>query len=711
MIRTLVCLAAGLGLLAPGAAANQKDEFSKAISLSIDNRIQANLEILPQYTAGDGWPTAIGILQDILDSPDDCFVPVQRAGATLWVGARAEALRQLAALPKEGQAVYALLANPPAKEMLDQTRRLGDWRRLAEIARRYPFTPSGLTAVRQLGLQQLDRGDATQAARWFDLWLRRDTHWQDDGAGALAAWLAYSRSGRSASAAEVWKQLQTRHPGGVTLGQRKVALAALKKQFDVLPAIAAPPGGWWVFGGSGTRTGVDLKVPALQAALWNVTTVNNATARALFDNSVRLQEARPQPVVPGSFPIFVDDKVVVRTADGIQAISAQTGKTLWEAPFPRSLERLFTDDAARQHLVALAMSYQTLHPHILLENSNLGCLSCDGQRIYAVDDIPLLPFVSKYARNRVGMDFALHGIGVTTDRSTLRALDVASGEVLWETPGAAADGPMLFLGPPLPVQGKLYGVAEQNGALVLIGLEAQTGKLIMRQRLAVPQNRLAQDGGRRLQALHVSHDRGILVCPTGGGAVVAYDLVGGGLLWAHAYRDKPLKHGPRLKGIRPATELEIESIPNLRSPWQVTAPILQGGKVLHAAVDSPVLECLNLEDGALLWKADRVLDDLYLAGVHQGVVLVVGRKQCRGLRWQDGQEIWRTKTPAPSGQGLFADGTYWLPVKAGLARIDVLLGTVGDAMPLPTPGNLIIADGQLISQSVTAVASFGKKEE
>src|SRR5262249_26043050 len=143
-------------------------------------------------------------------------------------------------------------------------------------------------------------------------------------------------------------------------------------------------------------------------------------------------------------------------------------------------------------------------------------------------------------------------------------------------------------------------VAEYKGDLCLYCIEPSTGKLRWRQRLGSPQYQITNDGGRRLQAVHVSYDQGILLCPTNGGAVLAYDLHTSSLLWAHAYRNKSVWNGAKLKGLRPAKELEIESIPNLRNQLQVSAPVVCKDRVVVASCDSPVVECLRLSDGALL---------------------------------------------------------------------------------------------------------------
>jgi outer membrane protein assembly factor BamB len=702
-----------------------QDGFSKAITLVQDARIQSNLGILPQYTGADGWPTAIGILQNILDADEDCFVPSERNGpdgkpVTVWVGARAEVLRLLAELPKEGRETYTLINNPRAKEELDLVRKEGNWRQLEKVAHRYPLTRAGLEASKLLGLHYLDRGNWFEAARWLELWLRRDPGWKDDGPVVCAAWLAFQRTQQSGLADMVLKTLQTKYANGVVLDNRKVSLAALRKQFE--PSLAAKTfsQGWWLYGGSATRSAAAAKMPALEGAHWQAATVQDTAARALLENAVSLQQARSRCVLSGSFPITVGERLIYRAADGIHAVSLQTGKPVWDVTLPLSLERLFGDSATRRLVETWVGGYLSIHPHVLLGNSTLGCLSSDGQRVYVVDDLPVLPFASRYTIP-IGRpaDTRLPG-------SQLKALNASTGETVWETgnPGLRdkARGALddcQFLGPPLPVQGKLYCLAEQRDALVLLGLEATTGQVLLHQRLAIPQNRVALDGGRRLQALHISHDRGMLICPTNAGAVLAYDLVTGNLAWAHAYRAKPLVHGPRLKGLRTARELEVESIPNMRSPWQVTAPVIHQGKVLHAAADSPVVECLSLDQGIPLWKSERVSDDLYLAGVHEGVVLVVGRKQCRGLRLEDGKELWRRPTGTPSGQGIFAGGAYWLPVKGagpaqiGLTRIDVAQGIVAEPVALPgndTPGNLVVAEGELISQSATGIAIYGSQK-
>ena len=74
----------------------------------------------------------------------------------------------------------------------------------------------------------------------------------------------------------------------------------------------------------------------------------------------------------------------------------------------------------------------------------------------------------------------------------------------------------------------------------------------------------------------------------------------------------------------------------------------------------------------------------------------------------------------PSGQGVFAGGAYWLPLQgetkgkaACVAQLDVVGGEVKARAALPdnqVPGNLVVVDGLLLSQTPLGVAGFGPQE-
>jgi outer membrane protein assembly factor BamB len=145
------------------------------------------------------------------------------------------------------------------------------------------------------------------------------------------------------------------------------------------------------------------------------------------------------------------------------------------------------------------------------------------------------------------------------------------------------------------------------------------------------------------------------------------------------------------------------------------------GRVVFTAPDEPSVHCLSLRDGSLLWKAERATDDLYVAGVVAGRVLLVGRQACRALDLANGKQLWRLDTGLPSGRGVAVGGVYYLPVReAGKEKepavyaIDVARGVVVTRARPPgkeAPGNLLFGPrGEVVSQTATAVTAYAGKD-
>src|SRR5207244_3349735 len=101
---------------------------------------------------------------------------------------------------------------------------------LAEIVRRFRYTPSGETALSLLAGYYLDRGQAQQAARRYADLLRLTPADKQSIGTLVRAAAAFRGAGDAASADKVWQALQARASGGkVRLGGRDVALADLDK--------------------------------------------------------------------------------------------------------------------------------------------------------------------------------------------------------------------------------------------------------------------------------------------------------------------------------------------------------------------------------------------------------------------------------------------------------------------------------------------------
>src|SRR5581483_11237715 len=108
---------------------------------------------------------------------------------------------------------------------------------------------------------------------------------------------------------------------------------------------------------------------------------------------------------------------------------------------------------------------------------------------------------------------------------------------------------------------------------------------------------------------------------------------------------------------------QLAQMQHISSEWKCSAPVIQDGKVVFTAADGASVYCLNLRDGTPLWKAPRN-DDLYLAGVFDGRVLLVGKQNCRALSLADGKPLWTREVGMPSGYGTASNNVYYLPLKA-----------------------------------------------
>ena len=173
-----------------------------------------------------------------------------------------------------------------------------------------------------------------------------------------------------------------------------------------------------------------------------------------------------------------------------------------------------------------------------------------------------------------------------------------------------------FLGPPLPLAGKLYVLLEKNTELRLVCLDPsklvsyefmnkdgkmvpdQCPELVWQQSLGTANERLPTYSLRRLNASNLAYADGILVCPTNAGVILGVDLLSHSLVWAHSYRDgvQPVQddmpmmfRGGRFRGGFPNNGGSLSP-----ERWRPSAPIIQDGKVVFTAYDGGEAHCLNL---------------------------------------------------------------------------------------------------------------------
>jgi outer membrane protein assembly factor BamB len=480
--------------------------------------------------------------------------------------------------------------------------------------------------------------------------------------------------------------------------------------------------------------------------------------------------------------------IVYKNYYGVMAIDARTGELEWASPSSYSLERMFIP--GRRHTWDTTSEwldhYLRQYPQLVFENSTVNTLSTDGRFVYAIEDLavppkevarprpvrprkPALPWkeldfreirtapcfypqmvwanspiVWTYAppAEQIGFSDYATEIQDSIHHSRLLALSLPrDGALAWEwgseEKGALAD--CYFLGPPLPLDGPLYVIIETKQHLCLACIDTVSGDqrpgprvLSMRPLIRVG-TALAYDPIRRIQAVHLAYRDGILVCPTNNGVVLGYDLLGERLAWAYPYvrkSDPPA----RLDRLGRPLELklgEILTFPRPPSPpnhhhWKVTAPTIAKDKVVFTPPDDSSIYCLNLTDGSLQWSHQKKSEDLYLGGVAEDTVLIVGMKSVYARSISTGEVLWTLETGLPSGQGILVGRVFYVPIQKGtrtnqpeICAIDWKNGQViahhqtkprtPGGKDFEVPGNLFFVDDSLLTVTPWEIVSYRQK--
>ncbi|GIW79546.1 MAG: hypothetical protein KatS3mg105_1353 [Gemmatales bacterium] len=723
-------------------------EFTDAITLPPSRKAQLMLEAAQDLIQEKNWTDAIYVLQQLLEIKEDAFIRTKR-NSTERISVRIHANRLMGSLPKEAKEVYETLHGERARQMLTQAKENGDINLLALVEQRFRYTSSGSEAAKLLATYYLDRGQPVRAALQFERLLQRQDV-EIEPLTLLKASIAFRWVGKEDLARTTWERLARVSPNGLKLSGRNLSLADLEKAVAALPkgVETFSTRGISLFRGNSHRNAIgDGDIPYLDEIAWKQPMLPpyNSEVNKHISLAIAKQEQKQLPVLPAFFPVVAENVdfpgdddpeptslLIYRNHSGIQALNMKDGKLAWEQVSDLSLDRLSRSGRSteRMPLTQWLPNFVNNQSHnVLIENSLLGTLSSDDRMVYAIDDLAIPPhpvWLRSHANWRNKPQKEIYGkLTDAIHHNRLQAIEIRTGKAKWELGGmderAGEFAESFFLGPPLPLAGKLYILNEKrNGELRLICLQPPTKefgepKVEWMQTLAHMREPLLESPARRLHAVHLAYRDGILVCPTNAGAVLGVDLLTHSLVWAHSYRERAAAAGDETDQLK---RLRIQYAVNTYPvSWKNCAPVIQGDKVFVTAPDAESLHCLNLHDGRLLWKANRG-DDLYLAGVFDDKVVLVGRHVCRALDANNGKLVWSVETGLPSGQGVATGGLYFLPLKSSprsnqteVCAIDLASGHIvararrrsGDGI---TPGNLLFHNGVLVSQSLAEVAAF-----
>ncbi len=731
--------------------ANRPDsngELAENVFLPAERTVLRRLATARDLIKQKRYGEAVHYLGAILDGPEDYFFQPDKDGP-IYRSLKVEAQRLIGQMPPSGHELYQLQFGMRAERTLAEVVSTGDPAGLAEVSRRFFHTRSGYEATLLLGIDHLDHGRPLAGALTLQrlrVALRGDDRFEPTLSLALAT--CWIRAGMPDKAEDVLLGLK-RQKGDLAIqvaGRRVPLFSNDGEALSWLAELIGPQGVahpakadcWAMFRGNASRNATTSGSPPLLNVRWRIPATDDAALQGILRQLRQMYEDQGISTLPGLHPLVVDDVVLMRTSRDLLAVDFVTGKRLWEVPEDDALEESLGSAGLgslllRSHYFAAVLGFR------MWDDAAYGTMSSDGRLVFTIEDLGI--GIGGISPQQMVMVIGGRARG-TKGRKThnrLAAHDIHTGKLKWHLGGPAdqfalREAGAFFLGPPLPLMGRLYVLAEINGEIRLLALDAETGDLCWSQQLAVVSRNILADPVRRLAGASPSYAEGILVCPTSAGAVVAVDLATRSLLWGYRYR---VLKAPRHHVNFVALRMGGRSGPLER--WVDATASVVDGCVLVTPPDSDSLHCLNLIDGTPRWTYPRQ-DGLYVACAHQGNVVLVGRRQVRALSLSEvdtskvkaaqttegktekevtvtrpklawgGRTVELPEGSTPSGRGFYGGGHYFIPLStAEVVAVDLRAGKVSHVSRSRkgiVPGNLICYKGKVLSQGFDSLDIF-----
>ena len=695
------------------AASDSADD--NGVFLPTDRARERQLDRARRLVDAGGWTDAAALIDELLADDRDAFVQGGTVGATRR-SIRNEVTRLLESMPQPGREAYALLCRSRAERALAEALGRADSAAVVAVARRWFNTPAGRKAALVTAFESLEAGEPLVAAVWIERLAASAEAATFEPTLTLMRAAASRRAGEPA-AADPPRLAGARAAGPVRVGGRDVLLSQDQGGDDWLGAFDAQgtapsrsAGDWLMPRGDAARNAIVEAAGPLLVPRYRVPLTRHPEESRLLEKRRRGIAAGGGFAMPAATPLAIDGTLVAHTQFGILAIDFETGKRLWLASAVPPASAASSIDGGPEPALAR-----------VFDDATSGGLSSDGRHVFAVESHP--DALTAPPAGVLEARFGRGDGGGWRGGNTLTAYEVAGkGAVRWRLPAVdpGAAPTTWYMGAPLVMGDELFVLVEEGGQLRLDVLEASSGTVRWSQPLADLDERQSaanpESFARRLAGLTPAYAAGVLVCPLGGGAVVAVDVANRTLLWAHHYpvstaaaAEMPPGLG-RLRGIAEGREEETSS------RRHESMPVIAGGRVLLAAYDSEELICLGLRDGVAAWR-EPVRGHRQLAGVVEGRVVVVGRDGVEALAADTGRRLWERPHPSgcrPSGRGILTATTYFLPLDSPeIVEVAVADGSIVSRRAARggiAPGNLVAHRGEIISRGVDSIDIYHQTE-
>jgi len=702
------------------------------------------------------YSDAIKLLQEIIDRYD-AFTERDGTDGRGWISAGVKANELIGQMGPEGLTLYRSLYDAQAQKIYEDGWDQCDTAALQRVSTRYLHSSFGPQALDALGTIYFDTGRFYQAKYCWTQLIQTDPAAPAVASLRAKVAVALHLAGEQAAADKALAELKQASPQAIAkLAGKDQNIAAFVEQVLKDSASVGSVGvneSFKGYPGSATPNGIermDDDIDVVLAPRWiaprpasaeddseNIigrllipkellTTPNynqmygqpnRSTAKAQLRDGhviVRTPYSPNQPYYGGMpaanrtgdtplpamiHPVIVDEKVIYRTANVIEARGLLDGEVMWvsnDMPILRVLSKSTPMGFNQFSRVNDQGRYQ---------------LTVGGGKVFALSNFR--PFVQP----NMGMGFGQNPQQLKDDSlldtSKLVAINVASGKCVWEIGCGEGDDDVVraakFLSAPTYSDGRLYVMALylENGYHVLC-LNAETGSLIWKQSVAQSPAMNQMFGQISVDQFHVGTPPavvdGMVYALSNTGVLAALDARSGQPMWAYQYESVM-----ESSGAGPGFGNPMQQVQMIRSGNPL---VVVRGRVIMMPADSKWVLAVSSTDGTLQWQVDR-MNRSDLLGIDEARFAVSG-EGLTVLSTADGKEVFDAKDvqgvvgrPAVTQNFILASGAGKV-FRLDLGKYSV--STVDLASPDGLLGNLVCSDGKLIAANTAGVCAYFKYE-
>ena len=709
-------------------ASPEEETVNNGVYLPSERLRERQFDQAKRLITGGRMADATALLDEMLTVEQDVFLEAGDGNDQTCRSMKALVAEIIGELPEAGAEAYQLQFRTRADRALQTALDQNDNEGIIAVARRWFHTQAGHRAAILTAARLLESGQPLAAEAWLERIASSPmTNLPDNMLPTFRLMQAATSIAIDPSKKIKARELLDDVDAPTRLGGEPIPEKNLLRDqllINKLRIATSGPGSqttlaaenWEMSRGTPDRNSVRPCDRPLLVPRFRVPLTLHPQEKQLLAKRRELLAEQGSPVLPSGTPLAVGDSLLVQSRAGVMAIDFESGKRLW---IEGKLATSAITDRAQQEL-----EERGTHPlDALFYDTTASTLSSDGELVFAVERAP-----SQISRQRLRQP---GGLRSTEGSNRLVAYDISqNGQLRWQLPRAnkhvskEEPGSRWFLGSPLPLGNELFVLVEERQQIRLDVLSSATGETLWSQPLAevdVEYDINNRDDRKQL-GLSPTFAEGILVCPTGAGAVIAVDLAARTLLWAYRFTiPKPddvrrLANGIQLRfqvlaGNMAGMQMKSSAEGNSDGgKWVDTHPIIAGDRVLLTPAGSEFLHCVNVRTGKLLWRSPRN-DFITVAGITNRMVILLGQKTAAAVSLDDGKIAWKQtiglNDELVCGRGILSENRLYVPIDTpAVAEIDTSNGKVvgtslgrGSALP----GNLISYRGEVISQGLDSL--------